>query len=149
MDTLHAGKYLTFFLGEQEFGFEILKVQELIGVIVITAVDEKPPYFKGTINLRGEEIPVIDLRLKFGMEEIEITPNTTIIVVDVDSTIVGVIVDQVSMVQDITAVEVTEAPSTGTSVDQRFILGVARENIVLLDIKEILSEDLLHLKALS
>src|SRR6056297_320171 len=105
-----AGKYLTFNLGEETYGLEILKVQEIIGMQEITKVPRTPNYVKGVINLRGKVIPVVDLRLKFGMEEIETTRKTCIIVVQVtrgeSSVIMGIIVDEVSEVLEISGDEI-------------------------------------------
>src|SRR6056297_2364197 len=96
MDAL-AGKYLTFYLGDEGYGLEILKVQEIIGLQTITKMPGTPPYVKGVINLRGKVIPVVDLRLKFGMPEQETTRKTCIIVVQVKrqemNLIIGLVVD--------------------------------------------------------
>ncbi len=105
-------KYLTFKLSHEEYGVEILKVRELIGIMDITAVPRMPVYMKGVINLRGKVIPVVDLRLKFGLDEIEHTEQTCIIVVDVGKEI-GIIVDAVSEVLDITEENVHGEVDTG------------------------------------
>ena len=101
------GKYLTFALGQEEYGLEILKVREIIGYMDITAVPQTPDYVKGVINLRGQVIPVIDLRRKFGMEPAEPTEQTCIIVVEIShaegAISTGIVVDRVSEVLDITA----------------------------------------------
>ena len=96
--STRAGKYLTFALAEEEYGLEILKVREIISMSEITSVPKTPQYVKGVINLRGKVIPVIDLRLKFTMEEIPYTDETCIIVVDVNGGEMGIIVDHVSEV---------------------------------------------------
>ena len=92
------GKFLTFILGKEIYGFEILKVREIIGLMDITTVPQTPEYMKGVINLRGKVIPVIDLRLKFSMQEEEHTQETCVIVVEVENTSIGIIVDSVSEV---------------------------------------------------
>ncbi len=97
-----GGKFLTFFLAEEEYGLEILKVETIIGVLAITPVPRTPEFIRGVINLRGQVIPVVDLRLKFGMESIEQTEETCIIVVQTQGIQMGVIVDRVSEVLDIT-----------------------------------------------
>lgn len=141
-----SGKYLTFNLGEEGYGIEILKVQEIIGIQNITRVPRAPNYVKGVINLRGKVIPVIDLRLKFGMTEKEFTRETCIIMVQAATgdgyLIMGLIVDIVSEVLDIAQEQIEPPPSLGTSVDTRFILGLARTGNdvkILLDIDRVLS----------
>ena len=137
-----AGKYLTFFLAEETYGLEILKVREIIGLMDITAVPRTPEFVKGVINLRGKVIPVIDLRLKFGMDEAEVTEETCMIVVDVDGIEMSIVVDKVSEVLNIAVDEIEDAPSFGTSVNTDFILGMAKANdqvTILLDIFKVLS----------
>lgn len=134
-------KYLTFKLAHEEYGVEILKVREIIGVMDITAVPQMPVYMKGVINLRGKVIPVVDLRLKFGMEEIDHSEQTCIIVVDVGKEI-GIVVDTVSEVLDIDSENVEPPPTMGGSVDTKFILGMGKVNDavkILLDIKKVLT----------
>ena len=139
----HAGKYLTFSLAEEEYGLEILKVREIIGIMDITAVPQMPPHVKGVINLRGKVIPVVDLRLKFGMESAEYTEATCIIVVNV-GTLVGIIVDTVQEVLDIESAQIDPPPPLGAAVDTTFILGMGkvREDVkILLDIDKLLNEE--------
>ena len=141
-----AGKYLTFKLAVEEYGLEILKVQEIIKMMDITRVPRTPDFVRGVINLRGKVIPVIDLRLKFGMEAKETTEKTCVIVVQVSrdnaTVTTGIIVDEVSEVLDIASGEIEPAPSFGTNVDTRFILGMAKAKgsvKILLDINKVLS----------
>jgi len=140
------GKYLTFALGPEEYGLEILKVREIIGYMEITAVPQTPNHVKGVINLRGQVIPVIDLRTKFGMETAEITEQTCIIVVEISqgkqkyST--GIVVDRVQEVLDIAGDNIEEAPQFGSSVNTDFILGMGKigESVkILLDIDKVLA----------
>jgi len=140
------GKYLTFQLGEEVYGLRILKVQEIMGLMAVTRVPRTPKFVRGVVNLRGKVIPVIDLRLKFGMERFENTERTCIIVVQVvrDSVQVtmGLIVDEVSEVLNIMAGEIEPPPSFGASVDTAFILGmgkVGNKVIMLLDVDRVLS----------
>ena len=136
-------KYLTFKLSSEEYGVEILKVREIIGLMDITAVPQMPVYMKGVINLRGKVIPVIDLRLKFGLDEAEHTEQTCVIVVDVGKEI-GIIVDTVSEVLDIAGDNVEPPPDMGGSVDSSFILGMGKVGDavkILLDIDKVLSTD--------
>ena len=143
-----AGKYLTFYLGDEGYGLEILKVQEIIGLQTITKMPGTPDYVKGVINLRGKVIPVVDLRLKFGMAEQETTRKTCIIVVQVQSgdsgLVIGIMVDEVSEVLNISKDQIEAAPTLGARVDTHFILGMAKtENAVkiLLDIDQVLSAE--------
>ncbi len=143
-----AGKYLTFRLGEEEYGLEILKVQEIIGMQEITSIPRTPDFMKGVINLRGKVIPVVDLRLKFGMAEAEVSRKTCIIVVQISqesgNIIMGIVVDEVSEVLEIGSEEIEPAPSFGSRLDTNFILGMARTDKavkILLDLEKILSHD--------
>ncbi len=144
--TLKTGKYLTFTLDREEYGIGILKVKEIIGMMAITSVPRTPDFVKGVINLRGKVIPVIDLRLKFGMAAIDYTDRTCIVVVEIDSqdmTIqIGIVVDSVSEVLNIRQEEIENAPSFGTSVNTDYILGMAKIDSsvkILLDIDKVLS----------
>jgi|Deesub1362B_J571_1020462.scaffolds.fasta_scaffold05229_2 purine-binding chemotaxis protein CheW len=139
-------KFLTFLLGEEEYGIEILKVREIIGMMDITPVPQTPPFIKGVINLRGKVIPVLDLRLKFGMEECQPDERTCIIVVEIQGyegpMLMGVVVDRVREVLSITSEEIAPPPPMGFSVEASYILGMARheERVkILLDIDRILS----------
>ncbi len=142
------GKYLTFVLADEEYGLEILKVREIFGYMEITAIPQTPSYVKGVINLRGQVIPVVDLRLKFGMAEAEVTEQTCIIVVEISqgdkSVSTGIVVDHVSEVLDIAGGDIEDAPQFGSSVDTEFILGMGKiaETVkILLDIDKVLDGD--------
>ena len=142
------GKFLTFALGTEEYGIEILKVREIIGLMDITTVPQTPDYMKGVINLRGKVIPVIDLRLKFSMLEDEHTQETCVIVVEVNNAQIGIIVDSVSEVLDIKSTEIEDAPSFGQGIDTDFIMGLGKTKekiIILLDIEEVLSSEELEM----
>lgn len=143
--TQRAGKYLTFALGKEEYGLEILKVREIIGFMDITAVPQTPGYVKGVINLRGQVIPVIDLRAKFCMQTTETTEETCIIVVEITQQgrkfSTGIVVDHVSEVLDIEGNNIEDAPQFGSTVDTAFILGMGKvgESVkILLDIDKVL-----------
>lgn len=140
-----AGRYLTFTLGQEEFGIEILKVREIIGYMAITAVPQMPVYVKGVINLRGQVIPVIDLRLRFGMESKETTEQTCIIMVDVcqsdRSFYAGLVVDRVQEVLNIEKGNIDDAPQFGAGVNTDFLLGIGKSGSaikLLLDIDRVL-----------
>jgi len=138
-----GGKYLTFKLSDEEYGVEILKVREINGLTDITVVPQMPHYMKGVINLRGKVIPVVDLRLKFGLDEIPYTEQTCTIVVDVGKEI-GIIVDTVSEVLDIKDESIEPPPALGGAVDTTFILGMGKvgEAVkILLDIDKVLDEE--------
>lgn len=142
------GKYLTFALGSEEYGLEILKVREIIGYMEITAVPQTPHHVKGVINLRGQVIPVIDLRAKFGMETAETTEETCIIVVEISQDksnfSTGIVVDRVQEVLDIAGEDIEEAPQFGSSVSTDFILGMGKiqDSVkILLDIDKVLAGD--------
>jgi purine-binding chemotaxis protein CheW len=143
-----AGKYLTFNLGNEVYGIEILKVQEIIGMMQVTRVPRTPVFVRGVVNLRGKVIPVIDLRLKFGLEGREDTDRTCIIVVQValggGSVIMGLIVDEVSEVLNVLADQIEASPSFGSRVDTDFILGmgkVAQKVVMLLDVDKVLASE--------
>ncbi len=142
------GKYLTFALAQEEYGLEILKVREIIGYMDITAVPQTPSHVKGVINLRGQVIPVIDLRAKFGMDTAEVTEETCIIVVEIAqgkrTFNTGIVVDRVQEVLDIDGSDIEDAPQFGSTVDTSFILGMGKiEDTVkiLLDIDKVLAGD--------
>ena len=146
--TREAGKYLTFKLADEEYGLEILKVREIIGYMEITAVPQVPMHVKGVINLRGQVIPVVDLRAKFGMEEVEVTEQTCIIVVEIvqgeQRFNTGIVVDRVQEVLEIPGGDIEDAPEFGPSVDTDFILGMGKigELVkILLDIDQVLGRD--------
>lgn len=141
-----AGKYLTFELKGEIYGLEILKVQEIIGMMGVTRVPRTPEFIRGVINLRGKVIPVVDLRLKFGLEAAQDTERTCIIVVQFMqgdlSLIMGIIVDEVSEVVNIEGGQIEETPSFGANVDTNFILGlgkVGQKVVMLLDVDKVLS----------
>jgi len=142
-----AGKYLTFVLGNEGYGIEILKVREIIGLMDITKVPNMPHYVRGVINLRGKIHPVVDLHSKFGMGITEDTNETCIIVVDVTQNgkpmMVGILVDSVSEVLDISASEIEETPQFNISLDSHYIMGIAKikdEIKILLDIDQVLAD---------
>lgn len=137
-----GGKYLTFFLRGEEYGLEILKVQEIIGMMDITPVPRTPHYVRGVLNLRGKVIPIVDLRLKFEMEAAEQTDETCIIVVQANEQQKGIVVDKVSEVLDIVDEDIQDAPFFGEHVSTDYILGIGKSEgrvKLLLDIDEVLA----------
>jgi purine-binding chemotaxis protein CheW len=146
-----AGKYLTFQLAREEFAVQVLKVREIMGIQDITAVPHTPPYVKGVINLRGKVVPVVDLRLKFGLPEMEYTQRTCIIVVQVQfqasALMMGMVVDGVSEVLNLVAADIEDTPEFGSGVVTPYILGMAKSKgkvNTLLDIDQVLSSQELH-----
>jgi len=142
------GKYLTFSLAGEEYGIGILKVREIIGMLPVTSVPQTPDFVKGVINLRGKVIPVVDLRLKFGMPEKEYTDRTSVMVVDVLSSSglvqIGIVVDSVSEVVNIKAAEIEKTPTFGAKLNTEYILGMAKQNggvKILVDIDRVLTDE--------
>jgi purine-binding chemotaxis protein CheW len=136
-----GGQYLTFRLGEEEYGVEILKVQEIKGYSTVTPIPNTPTYLKGVMNLRGTIVPVVDLRSKFAMADAEYNQFTVIIVVTVGTKVMGLIVDAVSDVLNIPQGDIQATPDFGGQVDARYINGMARTSdklVVLLDIDRVL-----------
>jgi len=136
-----AGKYLTFNLENTQFGIEILKVVEILKMMEITSVPMWPEFAKGTINLRGDVIPVVDLRQKFGLSATEETDETCTIVVELENDQIGIIVEGVNEVREISADNISAPPSIGGTVDSEFILGMGKaegETIILLKLEKIL-----------
>lgn len=142
------GKYLTFSLANEEYGIGILKIKEIIGMMPITTVPQTPEFVKGVINLRGRVIPVLDLRSRFGMDPVDYTERTCIIVVEIaggaGNVMIGVVVDSVSEVLSIKAEVIEETPSFGTKLSTDYILGMAKigKSVkILLDIDKVLGAD--------
>jgi purine-binding chemotaxis protein CheW len=150
-----VGKYLTFALGEEEYGVPVLKVREIIKMMDITLVPQVPHHVKGVINLRGKVIPVVDLRLKFGFAEQAYTERTCIIVVEValasSKVMMGIVVDAVSEVLNISADEIEQTPEFGERVTTDFMKGVAKVKSkvkILLDLDRVLgAEGVISLRA--
>jgi len=142
------GKYLTFTLADEEYGIGILKIKEIIGMMPFTSVPQTPDFVKGVINLRGKVIPVIDLRLRFGMEAIGYTDRTCIIVVEVEGEsgeiMIGIVVDTVSEVLNIKSEDIEETPAFGTKLNTDYIMGMAKIGggvKILLDIDKVLKSE--------
>jgi purine-binding chemotaxis protein CheW len=151
-----SGKYLTFQLGQEEFGIRVLKVREIMGIQEITAVPQTPSHVKGVINLRGKVVPVIDLRLKFGLPAADYTQRTCIVVTQVKGEsgliLMGVIVDGVSEVLNLMSSDIEDTPDFGEEIAGGYLLGLAKVKgkvKILLDIDRVLStQELHHLKTL-
>lgn len=150
-----GGKYLVFELGREEFGIRVLKVREIMGIQDITAVPQTPSHVKGVINLRGKVIPVVDLRLKFGLPEQAYTPRTCIIVVQVQGEsglmLMGIVVDGVAEVLNLAVADIEDTPDFGDGTATPYLLGMAKVKgkvKILLEIDRVLtSQDLRGLEA--
>jgi purine-binding chemotaxis protein CheW len=146
-----AGKYLTFQLATEEFGIRVLKVREIMGIQEITAVPQTPAHIKGVINLRGKVVPVVDLRLKFGVAAADYTQRTCIIVTQVQGesgpVMMGIVVDGVSEVLNLTGAEIEDTPDFGEEISGSYLLGMAKVKgkvKILLDIDRVLSTQDMH-----
>jgi purine-binding chemotaxis protein CheW len=140
-EDTQEGKFLTFSMGSEEYGIEIRYVTEIIGIQKITDLPDMPPYVKGVINLRGKVIPVIDVRLRFDLDERDYDERTCIVVVTLNDMTVGLIVDSVSEVIDIPAGDIEPAPKIKRGEASRFISGLGKVNEavkILLDIRHLL-----------
>jgi len=148
------GKYLTFTLADEEYGIGILRIKEIIGMMPITTIPQTPEFVKGVINLRGKVIPVVDLRLRFGMGSIDYTERTCIIVVEIagqaGTVMIGIVVDAVSEVLNIKGEDIEDTPTFGTKLNTEYILGMAKMEgsvKILLDIGRVLTgEEIATLK---
>ncbi len=137
-------RYLTFFLGEEQYGIAIDRIKEIIAIMKVTNVPKTPEYMRGVINLRGSIIPVVDTRLRFGMETKDEDMHTAIVIVEVDKVNVGFIVDRVEEVASIDSSALSEPPKFGNSIDTDFICSMAQmgDNVVMiLDVLKLFEAD--------
>ncbi|NTW58651.1 MAG: chemotaxis protein CheW [Nitrospirae bacterium] len=141
-------QYLTFLLGDEVFSLEISKVREVLDYTIVTRVPRMPAYLQGVINLRGSVVPVIDLRLKFGMPAADVTVSTCIIIVEAivndEQVILGLLADSVQEVLELDQESIKPAPRIGTKLDTRFIKGMGRQNDrfnIILDLDRVFSSD--------
>jgi purine-binding chemotaxis protein CheW len=149
-------QYLTYKLGDEVFALDIAKVREVLDFTAITRVPRTPEFMRGVINLRGSVVPVVDLRLKFGMTQTEQTVNTCIIIVDImvdnDAVIVGALADSVQEVLDLGAEQIEPAPKIGTKLKIEFIKGMGKRDnafVIILDIDKVFSTDELAMAQIS
>lgn len=142
--TTDGSQFLTFQLGEELYGVDILRVQEIKGYTAVTKIPNTPPHIKGVLNLRGTIVPIVELRTKFGMDTIDYTMFTVIVVVVVREKIMGLVVDAVSDVLNIDKKDIQAAPQFGAKVDVSFLNGIGKSGdklIALLDMDRLLSDD--------
>lgn len=143
-----TGQYLTFKLSEEIFALDIAKVREVLEFDKITKVPQTPDMMRGVINLRGSVVPVIDMRLKFGMGTTEKTVNTCIIIVEIlidnEMTMIGALADSVQEVIDLEAEQIEPAPKIGTKINSELIMGMGKRDgmfIIILDIEKMFDMD--------
>jgi purine-binding chemotaxis protein CheW len=151
-ELLETNQFLAFMLEDEVFAVDISKVREVLEFRTVTKVPQTPEMMKGVINLRGSVVPVIDMRIKFGMEETENTVNTVIIIIEIEldqeSTMIGALVDSVKEVMDLDTEHIEPPPSIGTQLNTEFIKGMGKkgdEFIIILDIETIFSPEELDL----
>ncbi len=149
---LETNQFLAFKLDDEVFAFDISKVREVLEFSTVTKVPQTPDMMKGVINLRGSVVPVIDMRIKFGMGETEKTVNTVIIIIEIEldseSTMIGALVDSVNEVMDLDTEHIEPPPKIGTKLNTEFIRGMGKQDgqfIIILDIEKIFSSDELEL----
>jgi len=151
-ESSKAVQYLTFKLADEVFALDITQVREVLDYTAVTKVPKMPEFMRGVINLRGSVVPVVDMRMKFGMEKTERTVNTCIIIVEIDldgdMTVLGALADSVQEVVDLDAGQIEPAPKIGTRLRTEFIKGMGKhhdEFIIILDIDKVFSSDELSL----
>lgn len=136
-----AGEFLTFRLGDEEYGIEILKVQEIRGYDAVTTIANAPAFIKGVINLRGVIVPIVDLRIKFGLGRAEYDQFTVVIVLNLGSRVVGIVVDSVSDVMTLDSSQIRPAPEFASSFDTRHLMGIGSVDdrmLILVDIERLM-----------
>lgn len=139
-----AGEYLTFVLGTEEYGLEILKVQEIRGYDAVTQIANTPDFIKGVVNLRGKIVPIVDLRIKFHLGKVEYDEFTVVIILNLSGRVVGIVVDGVSDVMALKDDQIRDVPSLVTSIDTKYIVGLAtvdQQMLILVDIEQLMSSE--------
>ena len=140
--TQSGGEYLTFTLGREEYGIEILKVQEIRGYEAVTKIANAPEYIKGVVNLRGTIVPIVDMRIKFHLGEVEYNQFTVVIILTISGRVVGMVVDGVSDVMTLGADQVKAAPDFSATFDSEYITGlgtVDERMLILVDIEKLMA----------
>lgn len=141
-------EYLTFTLGEEHYGLDIMKVREIRGYEPVTKIANAPPFIKGVLNLRGDIVPIVDLRLKFNVGEASYNAFTIVIMLHINERIVGIVVDAVSDVINMQASDIKPPPEFGVAFDSQYLYGLAPVNeqmIILLNIEKLISSQELGL----
>ncbi len=143
-----AGEYLTFVLGNEEYGLEILKVQEIRGFDAVTQIANTPSFIKGVVNLRGKIVPIVDLRIKFNLGKVEYNEFTVVIILNLRGRVVGIVVDGVSDVMDLKESHIREVPDLVSNIDTQYILGLASVDermLILVDIERLMNSQEMEL----
>jgi purine-binding chemotaxis protein CheW len=154
--TSSQGQFLTFTLGKEIFALDIVKVREVLELTTVSEIPKTPEYMKGVINLRGHAVPVVDMRLKLGMSQIEHTVDTCIIILEVafggEAIVMGALVDSVREVFEMSENDIEPAPKMGAAIEASYIKGMGRQEekfIIIVDVDRIFSEeDLMAVKEL-
>ncbi len=151
-ELLETNQFLAFKLENEVFAFDISKVREVLEFTMVTKVPQTPEMMKGVINLRGSVVPVIDMRIKFGMSETEKTVNTVVIIIEIElddeTTMIGALVDSVKEVMDLDAEHIEPPPNIGMQLNTDFIKGMGKQDgqfVIILDIEKIFSSDELEM----
>lgn len=139
-----AREYLTFILGKEEYGMDILKVQEIRGYDAVTHIANAPEFLKGVINLRGVVVPIVDMRIKFNLGNVAYDEFTVVIIINVLGRVIGMVVDGVSDVVTLPGEQIRDAPEFGSTLDTRYITGIGTVNdsmLILVDIEKLMGSD--------
>jgi purine-binding chemotaxis protein CheW len=142
------GEYLTFVLGTEQYGLEILKVQEIRGYDSVTKIANTPAFIKGVINLRGKIVPIVDLRVKFNIGAAEYNEFTVVIILNLSGRVVGIVVDGVSDVMALSEAQIRDVPDLVTSIDTQYIVGLAtveQQMLILVDIEQLMTSEEMQL----
>lgn len=146
--AVSAGEYLTFVLGDEEYGIDILKVQEIRGYDAVTQIANTPEFIKGVVNLRGKIVPIVDLRIKFKLGNIEYNEFTVVIILNLNGRVVGIVVDGVSDVMALKEDQLKDVPSLVTNIDTKYLTGLAtveEQMLILVDIEKLMSSEEMEL----
>ena len=139
---LSGGEYLTFTLGGETYGIEILKVQEIRSYEIATKIANTPDFIKGVINLRGSIVPIVDLRMRFNLSSVEYNDFTVVIILNLNKRIIGIVVDSVSDVLALTSAQISPVPDLVASIDTKYLLGLAtveQQMLILLNIEQLMT----------
>ena len=143
-----GGEFLTFTLGTEEYGIDILKVQEIRGYDAVTVIANTPKFIKGVINLRGIIVPIVDMRIKFNLENVSYDQLTVVIILNLASRVVGMVVDGVSDVIALKPEQIKTAPQFGATLDTQYLMGlgtVDERMLILVDIEKLMSSSEMEL----
>jgi len=147
-NAVSAGEYLTFVLGEEEYGIDILKVQEIRGYDAVTQIANTPDFIKGVVNLRGKIVPIVDLRIKFHLGKIEYNEFTVVIILNLNGRVMGIVVDGVSDVMELKEDQLRDVPSLVTNIDTKYLTGLAtveEQMLILVDIEKLMGSQEMEL----